>query len=105
MNALIFLQPNMTKNWMTKGIRNSIMMKIRLYKKYINRQNDNNKTIYQQYKNKLLLYGRQINFIIAIYSYMQSILPVSYGKFTQNLSIRVNGILPMLKSWLSTTLT
>ena len=41
------------KKWITKGIRNSIMMKTRLYKKYINRPNDNNKTVYRQYKNKL----------------------------------------------------
>ena len=41
------------KQWMTKSIRNKIIMKTRLYKKNFNRPNDNNKTVYGQNKNKL----------------------------------------------------
>ena len=94
------------KQWMNKDIRNSIIMKTTRCKKYINRPNDNNKTLYRQYKiSSQLLYGRRRNYIIVIYFYMQNILPESYGKFTQNFLIRVNGILPRLKSWLSMTLT
>ena len=87
---------NDKKKWMTKGIRNSIMIKTILYKKYINTTNDNNKTVHRKHTRK---------YTIVIYSSMESILPGSYRKFTQNLLIRVKGILPMLKSCLSMTLT
>lgn len=54
---------------MTKGIRNSILTKTRLYKEYINRPNEHNKTEYRQYKNKLTTIIRQ-----AEKSYYSSLL-------------------------------
>ena len=85
------------KTWMTKGTRNSIMMKSRLYKTNIKRQNDNNKTAHRHFKiSSQLLYGGCRKYSIVICSYMQSILPGSYGNFTHNLLIMVNGILLML---------
>ena len=41
------------KKWMTKSIIINIINKTRLYKKYTNKPNNNNKILYQQYKNKL----------------------------------------------------
>ena len=41
------------KKWTTKSMILSIINKTRLYKKYTNKPNYNNKILYRQYKNKL----------------------------------------------------
>ena len=41
------------KQWIAKGIRISIKIKHKLYKKYVNKPTKSNETHYKRYKNKL----------------------------------------------------
>ena len=43
------------KPWISKGIRNSIKTKHKLYKKYVNKPTKSNETHYKKYKNKLTI--------------------------------------------------
>ena len=81
---------------MTKSIIISIINKTRLYKKYTNKPNNNNKILYQQYKNKLTYIIRHAdnsyysNLLLQAKHSTRDLLKI-YAEFNN----KGNGTLPM----------